>query len=212
VLKNSITVATLVAMLTVLTSSAIASPKLNNSPRITASQQSSLINSSLKFGAIAQLPNRQPTQSIPLASASLEVGGISVLFTEAQLKQRLGQPKEVTNENNMFGVRRYLYYGKNGIHGIYVIKERNSKQFRFCSMLVNGAPSATHDGIRVGDPSQKVIATYGNPASVWQQGDGEILYYRTVANSAELAFTVTDGKVTQIQLSRSVNHDGQTAC
>jgi hypothetical protein len=146
--------------------------------------------------------------SRPLPIQSLAVGGIAILFTEAQVREVLGNPTEVRAGDNplLGGEERYLYYSKRGIHGVQLIKGKASQQFQVVSVLVNNTGSATYDGIQVGDNRQKLLQTYGSPTSIWQQGDDvQILSYSSHATPASFDFTLLGDRITEIRLSRNVS-------
>jgi hypothetical protein len=64
----------------------------------------------------------------------------------------------------------------------------------------------------VGDSRESLIATYGNPTSVEQQGNVDIFYYQDEAKSAELELTIASDKVTEIKLLRIVKRNNLRAC
>ncbi len=151
----------------------------------------------------ADFDEPDPAKSPPLSVESLSLGGISLQFTEAEVRQQLGEPEEVNESDNpLLGQERYLYYNRQGIHGVQLIKDKKTGQFQVYSITAKNSTAATRDGIRIGDARQKLQQTYGVPASIENQGNLIVLYYISKAIPAEFAFTIlldTD-KITAINL------------
>lgn len=163
--------------------------------------------------APSQLSAFRLTQQAALSMQTLKLGDISLLSTEAQVRAALGQPASVKDSNNPLigGDERYLFYEKNGINAVQLVKHKATGQFVVFSVLVSDAGAATHKGIQVKDPVQKVIAAYGKPSSVEAQGDTvDVLYYATSDKQAYIAFTVLGDRVTEIMMSRQVALESQT--
>jgi hypothetical protein len=153
-------------------------------------------------------PTNQPSgKANSLRPESFELGGISLESTEDQIRSMLGEPEEVRTLDNAIlrGEERYLSYFKQGIRGVQLIKDAKTGQFQVYSVLAIGKEAATRDGIRVGDPSQKLLTTYGYPTSVETQGNVDTLhYYFSDGRPEMLSFTVVQDsdRITEIELSR----------
>ncbi|MGL5081677.1 MAG: hypothetical protein ACRC8A_09335 [Microcoleaceae cyanobacterium] len=156
-------------------------------------------------------PNTEPSnrvlaQGTPLPIESLEVGGISILLTEAEVRSRLGEPEQVIEDKtSLIGNERYLEYSDIGIHGIQLVEEGNSSEFVVFSVQLINDKLATRNGVRVNDTRQKVVETYGVPSSIEQQGDdGEVYHYSSSTMPVSLSFTLRNNQVTEIFLSRQL--------
>jgi hypothetical protein len=125
-----------------------------------------------------QLSSQGRSQLQPLTIDTMRLGGISLQFTESQVRAALGQPQTVDeNDNPLIGAQeRYLYYNKNGIHGIQLIKEKSSGQFVVFSVLANNVGAASQNGIQVKDSRKKLIKVLGQPSSIQNQGDDQEIW------------------------------------
>jgi hypothetical protein len=150
-----------------------------------------------------------PKAAIPLPAARMELGGIRLEFTEAQVRQKLGPPSQVDELDNplLGGKERYLLYMKQGIQGVQLIQDAKTKQYQVFSVLAIDAAAATPDGVKPGDPVATLLRLYGPPAAVENQGNVDTLYYKSDQGiPSELAFTVPadTNRITEIRLSRRV--------
>jgi len=152
-------------------------------------------------------------QQSALSIQTMKIGDISLLSTESQVRAVLGQPSDVKDDKNPLigGDERYLFYGKNGINAVQLVKNKATGEFIVFSVLVSDAGTATHKGIQVKDPVRKVIAAYGKPSSVEAQGNVDMLYYLSSDKQGYMVFTVVDERVTEIMMSRQAALESKTS-
>jgi outer membrane protein assembly factor BamE (lipoprotein component of BamABCDE complex) len=153
--------------------------------------------------------NQPPAQeqAKPLSAKSMELGGMTLQFTEDQVRQKLGTPSQVNESDNpLLGAKeRYFVYFKNGIQGVQLIQDAKTGKYQVVSILAIAAPASTPEGIKPGDPLDKLLKTYGKPSSVYNMGNVDTLYYLSDDGiPAELSFTVLldTNRITEVGLSR----------
>jgi hypothetical protein len=163
---------------------------------------------------ISQLPPaKKPAKPLPVKS--MKLGGMTLQFIEAQVRQVLGAPSSVRESDNpsLGGKERYLSYFKNGIQGVQLIQSAKTGQYQVFSILAIDSAASTSDGIKPGDPVDKLIKTYGTPSFVENVGNVDTLSYISEDGTpAELAFTVLldTNRITEVRLSRRANLAGQS--
>ncbi len=145
----------------------------------------------------AQLPLR------PISFDSLEIGGISALSTEAQVRAKLGQPRRIeTKDWPCCGQVRIFDY--DGIR-IQLVEDIPGGPFSVFAVSTRSSQWRTRDRIRVGDSCQQVIERYGPPSSIQHTDKAIRLIYFLDAVAAQLSFEVQHNRVVQIDFYEQLN-------
>jgi hypothetical protein len=151
----------------------------------------------LPAGRQAQTPPR------PLSLESLEIGGISALSTEAQVRAKLGQPRRMeTKDWPCCGQVRTLDYDRIRIQLVEAVP---GGTFSVFAVSTRSSHWITRDRVRVGDSRQRVIERYGQPSSIRQTDKATRLIYSLDILAAQLSFEVQNNRVIQIDFYEQLN-------
>lgn len=146
-----------------------------------------------------------PTQTPPrqLSLQNLEIGGISTLSTEAQVRAKLGKPRRLEEKYwPCCGKIRIFDYPSLRVQ---LIENVQGGAFSVFSVSTQSARWATRDGVRMGDSRQRVIERYGPPSSVQPQGEIVRLTYFLDADAAQLSFEVRNNRVVRMSFDEQLN-------
>jgi hypothetical protein len=146
-----------------------------------------------------------PVQPSPrqLSRQQLEIGGISTLSTEAQVRAKLGKPRRLEEKDwPCCGKIRIFDYPSLRVQLIETVP---GGAFSVFSVSTQSARWATRDGVRIGDSRQRVIDRYGPPSSVQPQGAIVRLTYFLEAEAAQLSFEVRSDRVVRLSFDEQLN-------
>ncbi len=151
--------------------------------------------------ALQSLPAQTPPRQ--LSRQQLDIGGISTLSTEAQVRAKLGKPRR-------FEAKDWPCCGKIRIFDysslrVQLIENVQARTFSVFSVSTQSPRWATRDGVRVGDSRQRVIERYGPPSSEQTQGEIVRLTYFLEAEAAQLSFEVRNNRVVRMGFDEQLN-------
>jgi hypothetical protein len=153
--------------------------------------------------AIVQKPPTQPqTSGLPIARVRL--GKIRPFMLEKEVRQILGTPKRIENENSpAVGKLRSLFYPDITIR---LVEDTNKRSFSVYSFSTTSPKYATPDGVRVGDSQDRVIKIYGKTQD---ERDKQLIVLRYEINlkdiPASLTFAIKGKRVVEISYSEQLN-------
>jgi hypothetical protein len=137
----------------------------------------------------------QDTEAQGIPYHRVGIGGITLGMTEAEVRTILGQP--IKQEKDVYlpiagDYSRTLRYA--GL-SIDLLEDSRDGKFYVYQLEATTPEYATIDGIRVGDPVEKVMATYGDIA-----GDNDTGFSYNVDSESPTFFNISiqDGIVTNI--------------
>lgn len=136
---------------------------------------------------------RAAREAIAIAPERANINGLNIGSSEAEIVAAFGPPAKIEAGFSEVESKpsRTLYY--DGIE-IFLIGDE------IYGLECAARRCVTHDGIRVGDPMEKVSATYG-PGQSHDRGDGiEAVSYPLNGADIELILDLKDGKIIKLTL------------
>lgn len=134
-----------------------------------------------------------------------EIAGLTTDMSPQEVLAVLGEPekKEQRIEPDLYHSGNDLYLDSWSYPGLEVTfsdfgtpgEEKHNWNWVVCSIKVTGGRYATHRGVRVGDPVEKIIGAYGPP-----QIQSDYTYSAYLSEIPAWDFEVVNGVVTRIEL------------
>lgn len=138
-------------------------------------------------------PNAKPPAII--SQDDLRIGDITWDMEERWVRTYLGEPARVWEGESMSVPYRDYIYDKGVTVRLYQKEKEGRQVFTVGDVDVTNPAFPTLRGVRVGDPEEKVLLLYGNPAEVYFES------YQYREGPAVLSFKIDRaGKVYEIQL------------
>lgn len=136
-------------------------------------------------------------QSRGIAYNRLQIGGVKLSMSEAQVRKVLGQPREIKNGYmGVAGKTRTLRYA--GLTIKLLEGGESSNNFFVYEIEANSSRYATKDGAKVGDRVSKVMRIYGRTELSETDSATTLSYSVNSSSPAYFNFTIQNGKVKKI--------------
>ncbi len=150
--------------------------------------------------------NALPTPQAELPYLALEeivIGGISLDMDEAAIRQQLGEPVSIRDEETgCCGRLRHLEYPTLAIGFVEGVEPGEMVIY---SLETTSPDVSTAAGVRVGDTRQALVAAYGQPHDQGMEGDRCFLTYMVEYDSSRLGFELENGKIIRISYYSLLN-------
>lgn len=139
----------------------------------------------------------QTTRSREIDYSRLEIGGVKLSMSEAEVKKVLGQPLGIKDGYMAIaGKTRTLRYSGITIELLEDVKPTGN--FFVYEIKADSSRYVTKDGVKVGDSVSKVMSIYGRPESSENDGANTLSYPVNHPSPAYLIFTIENARVKTI--------------
>ena len=166
---------------------------------LAATSLSTVGATTLKVPVTAQQPTIATPQRMTrgIAYNRLQIGGVNLSMSEAQVRKVLGQPREIKNGYMaVAGKTRTLRYPGLTINLLEDGKPTNN--FFVYEIEADISRYATKDGVKVGDRISKVMSIYGRTELSETDSATTLSYPVNSTSPTYFNFTIQNGKVKRI--------------